>query len=519
MNTQTAISAGIKAAQDVSALLRARNPLFWIVSREEPRVLRSLFEASAAASYELIVWNCATGMSKFDGAQVNRLTDPGEALNAIRGASTRALYVMCDLPYWLKDPTVLRSLRCLADSLPMAPREQARAIAIVTPSSEVPPELADDAIVIDWPLPDRSEIGELLDSAITALPDDIKATAAPNGTREAAIDAAVGLSAKEATACYAKSIVSSRKIDPQAVASEKKRVIARDGALEYVDPLPGGLDALGGHADFKVWVNQRKLAFSPRARAYGLPAPKGVFLVGQPGTGKTRLAHAIATAYGVPLIIWDMGAGKSKFVGESEANFRKSQKVIESVGRCVVLIDEIEKAFAGATQGGADGGVSTDQLGSFLSWQQSRTCEAFVVATANEVESLPPAMLRKGRFDEIFYTDLPTASERTEILKAALASYNRAPAGIDFAELARLSAKFVGAEIAACVPSAMFAAFADGEREITTQDLAQAMRETVPLAATAAEKVEALRKWATGRARPTSSYVETTQQQARQLDV
>ena len=220
----------------------------------------------------------------------------------------------------------------------------------------------------------------------------------------------------------------------------------------------------------------------------------------------------------MPLLRLDLGALKSKWVGESEGNIRKALKVAETVAPCVLWLDEIEKALAGATQGAADGGVSSDALGAVLSWMQDRAGSVFVVATANDVTALPPELLRKGRFDEVFFTDLPSAAERGAILTAALRQHGRAEL-VDVAAVGAAAVDFTGAEIAALVPDALFAAFADGEREITTADLCAAVAVTVPLARTAPEKIAALRTWAKGRARPASITTTTAQSSAPALDL
>jgi len=334
----------------------------------------------------------------------------------------------------------------------------------------------------------------------------LKAGAAPNGTREAAIDAAVGLSGEEAGACYARSLVQTKRIDPVLVAGEKKRVIARERVLEWFDPLPGGLDAVGGLDVLKTWLTSRKAAYSPAARAYGLPSPRGVLLAGPPGTGKSMTARAIATAWGVPLLKLDLGSLKSKYVGESEASIRRALRVVEAIGRCVVLVDEIEKALAGATQGAADGGVSADALGAILSWMQDRVGQGFVVATTNDPGALPPELMRRGRFDEIFWLDLPNHAERAEIVNVSLEFHGRAPSdelwGYD---VASATEGFTGSEIASLVPDALFAAFADGARPLTVQDLLDATKTVVPLSKTASEKITKLREWAKGRARPATT--------------
>lgn len=516
------MTAGEQAA-DVAALLRARNSLLWICSREEARVEGFLAEAAASAGYKTFCWDVAAGVTDMTG-KVNPSIggpDPSEVLRAIDGrargksassdTSDRNVWILRDMAPWLSGPvgmTTVRQLRNLARLLPSVPRERAQAIIVLTASPDVPPELSGHATVIEWPLPDRSEIARILDAALNALPPDMQVSAAPNGTRDSAIDAAVGLSAEEAQNCFARSLVQHRRIDPPTVAREKKRVIARERVLEWYDPLPGGLDAVGGLDALKTWLASRKQAYSPAARAYGLPAPKGALIVGIPGTGKSLTAKAIATSWGVPLLRIDLGALKSKFVGESESNLRKALGVIEAIGRCVVWLDEIEKALAGATGSAADGGVSADALGTILSWMQERAGEAFLMATANDVSSLPPELLRKGRFDEIWWVDLPNRVERLEITFAALRGNGRKIDAIDasrFHEIVTATDQFTGSEIAALVPDAMFTAFADGGREITVDDLLAAARTVVPMSKTAVEKITKLREWSVGRARPATT--------------
>lgn len=505
---------------DVAALLRARNPLIWIVTREEARVERYLLEAAASASYIPRTWDVGQGVAELDGTLLPNIGDRdiGVTLDAVRDraqtkeeiSDNRGLWILRDLPVWVNGPqgaATLRQVRNLARLLPGIPRSSAQALVVLSPSGDVPAELAGHTTVIEWPLPDREEIAAILDAAINSLPVGLKETAAPNGTREAAIDAAIGLTGEEAASCYARSLVQLKKIDPTTVAKEKKRVVARERVIEWFDPLPGGLDAVGGLDHLKTWLLSRSNAWSPAARAYGLPTPKGAVVVGIPGTGKSLTAKAVATAYGCPLLRLDLGALKSKFVGESEGNLRKAFKVIEAIGRCVVWLDEIEKSLQGATSGSSDGGVSSDALGAILSWMQERQGEAFVFATANDVESLPPELLRKGRFDEVWFVDLPTATERSAVLAAALRAHNRAGASIDLGAVSVATKGFTGAEIAALVPDALFAGFGDGSspREITTADLVAAAEVLVPISRTAGDKIAKLQAWAKGNARPASA--------------
>jgi hypothetical protein len=499
-------------AADISALLRARNCLLWIVTREEGPAERHIIEAARAAGYQTHIWDVAQGVTDIAGKPEKfGSKEPGETLDVIAERATqgsgRSVWIMRDLPIWLAGPlgaTILRQVRNLARTLPMTPLETAQAVVVLTTSADVPAELSGTTL-IEWPLPCRVEIGSILEAAIEVLPDELKVSALPNGHRDAAIDAAIGLGHEEIQACYARSLIQLRRIDPVIVAQEKRRVIARERVLEWYDPLPGGLAAVGGLDNLKVWLQSRRLAYSERASAYGLPAPRGALLVGVPGCGKSLVAKAIATAWGVPLLRADLGALKSKFVGESESNLRRAFKVIEAIGRCVVWLDEIEKSLQGATSGSADGGTSSDQLGAILSWMQERSGEAFVITTANDVEGLPPELLRKGRFDDVWFVDLPNEQERGLVLEATLRSFGRSTDGIDVRAVSRACVGFTGAEIAALVPDAMFVAFADDERGIITTDLITAAESVVPLSKTAAEKITRLREWAKGRARPATS--------------
>jgi ATPase family associated with various cellular activities (AAA)/AAA+ lid domain len=503
-------------ANDIVALLRARSPLIWIITREEARVEEYVTAAAESLKYVTRTWDVAQGICNIAGRQESwaegsqDLTAPGfGALPRIREraeskSADRCVWIMRDLHKWLDGmpgAQAARGLRNLARLLPTCDRDQAQAIVVLSPSAAPPEDLAAHATVIDWPLPDREELSEILDACIAVLPDGLRDQAANNGTRDAAVDAAIGLTGIEAQSCYAKSLAQFKKIVPAEISKEKKRVIAKEGVLEWFDPLPGGLDAVGGLEPLKAWLKGRAAAYTPAARAYGLKAPKGGMFVGPPGTGKSLTAKAIATAWNVPLIKMDPGALKGKFVGESEAKIRKALQVADTVGRCVLWLDEIEKSLGGAIDGGADGGVSTDQLGTILGWMQEHKSEVFVVATANDVSKLPPELMRKGRFDDIWFVDVPTKVERMAILTAALKANDRAVDDIDLDVVAEATEGFVGAEIAGMIPEAMFAAYAEGARPLYTGDLINAALTVTPLSVSMGDKLTRLREWGKSKAR------------------
>jgi ATPase family associated with various cellular activities (AAA) len=511
-----------KTRTDISALLRARNTLLWIATREELRAERTITDAAGDASCRVAFWDVATGLSFPAGADYGTpdrsLDDPNRALEWLDSRPTgetgeRWVLVMRDVDQ-LFNPLLVRALRSWTRVWQSRPRNSIRAVVLLTPSAEIPLALKGNAVFVDFPLPDRAEISSILSDLLEIYKD-----AAPNGVREAAIDAAVGLTADEAANCYTRSLVLTKKIDPAIVSSEKKRVIANIQGVTWYDPDPRGLDAIGGLDIAKAWALQRRLAFSKAAREYGLQSPKGALLVGPPGTGKSLFAKCIATAWGQPLLRLDVGALRSKYVGESEGNIRRALAIAETIAPCVLWLDEIEKALGGSSGPQGDGGVSSDALGAILSWMQDQK-GVFVIATSNDVTALPPELLRKGRFDELFFVDLPTRGERAEILRVALKAYGRdLPVNL-LGSVVDATADFTGAEISALVPDALFAAFADGAREITSEDILTAAKGCTPLAKTAGEKIAKLRDWAKGRTRRASTpEAEATTRKVRDIDI
>jgi ATPase family associated with various cellular activities (AAA) len=502
----------------VSAALRARVPILWIVTPEEARVESELIEALPFAGYNYRLHDCIAGVTDVAGrpfdldpavsALPGNGADPDTALGAMPESPVKAAWIFRDLAAWLENATLgiglRRRLRNLARSLPREDKARAKTIIILGVSPAPPPDLADHCKVIRWSLPDRARIGRIYDAVMSRMPEDIRA-AHGAAEREAALEAAVGLTANASETCFLQSLVTqSRRIVPAYVAENKKALVAAGKGLEWSDPDPRGLDAIGGLSLLKSWLSARAEAWSPEARAYGLPAPRGILLAGVPGTGKSLAAKAVAAAWGVPLVRLDLGGSKSKWVGESEGNIRRALETVDAIGRCVLWIDELEKALAGATDGAADSGVSSDALGVLLSWMQDRRSEVFVVATANDVSRLPPELLRKGRFDDLFFVDLPTTGERADVLSVALRQRSIDPETVNRAAVASATAGFTGSEVAALVAAALYRSFADGRRPLATGDLVAEARATVPISRSAGEKIDALRKWAVGRARPAS---------------
>lgn len=496
----------------ITTLLQSRDHFLWVISREEVRAERALIAAAAAARYPMRCWDVATGITDPVGNVVQDIRGSVEALDFIRQTPERYVYVLRDFHAW-KDPVTVRSLKSLARYLSgLQDPKEFRSIIVLSPSNDIAPDLT-TVKVVELPIPTRDEMATILDTATDRISNEeiktnVKA-ALVNGTREAAIDAVLGLTSDEAAACYATSLVATRTIDPKVVAKEKKAVITREGLVTWIEPDPMGLEALAGAEVLKPWLRTSRLGFSKAARDYGLPPPKGVFLAGVPGGGKSLTAKAYAGELGYPLLGLDMGALRSKYVGESEARIRRSFKVIEATAPVVVLVDEVEKALAGSTGAQGDGGVSSDALGALLTWRQECTAPVFMVFTANDVRGLPPELMRKGRVDEVFWIDLPTVKERAAVLTVTLKKFGRDPSTFDLMTIARATTGFTGAELAALIPDALKIGFADNARPITTADLLAASKGVVPLSKTAAEKINALREWAKGRARPASLPEDT----------
>lgn len=505
------VSVGKRLSAEVAALFRARNPLLFVVSEEEGRVEKSIIEAAFSANYLVRVWDCAIGaidpLAK-KPAPMLATGDPDDVLQKIRGGQgqskpDRAVWILRDFLPHIQAPVTRRALKNLARELSTARLDEARVVVVLGASGDVPPDLRDLAIVVPWQLPDRIEMAEIFDRAVSWLPEEDKVFA--KEVREEAIEAAIGLSAEAASSCYAKSLVTEgKRVVPRVVSAEKRRVVSQAGGIEWFDPDPRGLAAVGGLDVLKRWLVSRRGAFTQRARDFGLPSPRGALLVGVAGCGKSLVCKAIASSWGVPLLRLDPGAAKSKYVGDSEKNIRQVLSIADAVGNCVLWLDEVEKQFSGAVNGALDGGVASDAFGTFLTWMQERKGGAFVLATSNDVSQLPPEFLRKGRFDEIFFVDLPSKIEREEILRVSLRKFGRDPDLVDVTRISLSCQNFTGSEMQSVVESALYMAFEEGERVLQTADLLCAAEEVVPLAKTAAERLEKLRDWAKERARAAS---------------
>ena len=399
--------------------------------------------------------------------------------------------------------------------LSMELKDSNKHIVFISPFTQFPVELDKYITLKAIPLPDKDDL-KLRLKAVAGVGADIN----PD-LEKYLVDSALGLTDTEADLAFrlAKEKDGFKSMDAvQVISSEKEQIIRKSGILDYVKVDASLEKSVGGLDSLKLWLKRRSKAFEIKAKEFGLKEPKGILLLGVPGCGKSLTAKCIAAEWKQPLLKLDLGKVFSMYVGSSENNIREAIQTAEAVAPCVLWIDEIEKGLA--TQGEHDGGTSTRVFSTILTWMQEKTKPVFVVATANDISSLPPELLRKGRFDEIFFVDLPTKEERKNILKIHLTK-NHQGQGIDLDTIANETKFFNGAEIEEIVKEAMFIAYVNNPNapSVTTRDLQEAARNVIPLAQTMKTKIDALREWAKVRARLASSSAnEETVEDSISLD-
>lgn len=498
--------------QEIDVLIRARYPMIYIVSPEEARV-EDAIKTIVNGKKQVVSWAATQPFGATDpsgrilgGAAAVTLDGHQGALDALDHIArrvqedVRAIFILRDFDPYLDNPVVVRKLRDLAFAL----KRSYSTLIFLSPVLAIPTHIEKEIIVVDYDLPTFEEINIILEELVTRVCGNPQVCIDLNETqRESLVKAALGLTADEAANVFAKGLVLNSKLDEfdiQVVLNEKKQIIRKTGMLEFYEANES-LSGVGGLDNLKKWLDQRGGAFSEKAREFGLPWPRGVLLLGVPGCGKSLTAKAIGATWNLPLLRFDVGSVFGKYVGESEANMRRVLRAAEAVAPCVLWVDELEKAFSSGR--GEDGGTTLRILGAFLSWLQDKSTPVFVVATANNVENLPPELLRKGRLDEIFFVDLPCETERKAIFAIHLKKHNRDASRFDASTLARQSEGYSGAEIEQAVVAALYDAF-DGKRDVTTEDILQNLKTMVPLSITMGEEVDALRDWAKTRARPAS---------------
>jgi len=492
--------------EELNILVQAQYPLIYLVTSEEERAEQTIATiAQAKPLRRVFLWTVTHGIVEYGqprNVTQHNTVSPEAAIEWVMRQKEPGIFVFKDLHPFIDSPAVNRWLRDAVASF----KGTQKTILLMSPVQTVPIELEKEVAVIDFAMPSMGE----LDQVLTQQLDLNKTRRITTETREKLLKAALGLTRDEAEKVYRKAQVTAGRLTEEEVdivLSEKKQLIRRNGILEYIEE-DETIDSVGGLEELKRWLKQRSDAFTERAREYGLPQPKGMLILGVPGCGKSLIAKTTSRLWGLPLLRLDMGrVYDGSMVGRSEANLRNALKTAESISPAILFIDEMDKAFAGSTgSADSDGGTSSRIFGSFLTWMQEKTSPVFVMATANRVERLPGEFLRKGRFDELFFVDLPNAEERKDIFRIHLSKRRREIERFDLDQLANVCDGFSGAEIEQALVAAMYEAFAQ-DREFTQLDIIAASRATMPLSKTMSEQVTALRDWARQRARPAASSV------------
>ncbi len=499
----------------LSRLFRARFPYIYITTWEEERAINLIKRISKSeklirVAREVYVWTQTNGFV-IDGQKIDGTQSPDKAIDFIRDCNKNAVFVMCDFHVFFGvkgrqvDYNVVRRLR---DNLSDLKTSKFRKNVIFLASELLIPETMQKEItILDMPLPTLPEIKAKFDKMITQN-SQIDTSDLDEEGKEKLCKAAMGLTLQEAENAFALAMVNDGKVDVSdldIILSEKMQVIKKTGILEFIN-TDIKISDVGGLENLKNWLNKRNNSWSESAKKYCLPAPKGVLITGVPGCGKSLTAKAMSAAWQLPLLKLDFGKIFSGIVGSSEENMRKAIKTAEAVAPSILWVDEIEKSLSGLNSNG-DSGTSSRIFGTFLTWMQEKTAPVFVIATANNINSLPAELLRKGRFDEIFFVDLPTQREREEIFKLHLSKRlknkdvaSKIEINNDlYRQLAQMTEGFVGAEIEQVVISALYEAFFN-KRPLEFSDLANTIKNVVPLSVTQKEQILAIRQWANIRA-------------------
>ena len=516
-----------ETVEEIELLLRSKRTILYLVSQEENRVISALESmcSKADTAWDLIKWDIVSGLhSSFPEfmpvKDSEKKLDQEEVLswfeNLIVPKNKFCLLILKDFHKYFGhgnyrgqlENKILRHTKNLSYQF----STENKAIIIISSQLELPNDLEKIVPVIDYPLPTKEEIEskilEMLGKA--AKRKDLSAkfqTSYDPLVLDIIVNSFRGLTISECEQVCTYCMIKHTSLLPEVISQQKRDIIRKSGLLDWIDETIS-MSKIGGLNGLKDWLDKRKDAFSKEALEYGLPQnPKGILLVGIQGAGKSLFAKAVSSYWNFPLLKLDMGKVFSGLVGSSEQNMRQVFKVAESVAPCILWCDEIDKGMSGSrSSSSTDGGTTSRVLGSWLTWMQDRQAPVFVVATANDVTNLPPELLRKGRFDEIFFVDLPRFLERKKIFLIHLEKRSRNPKNFNLNYLAEITEGFTGAEIESSIEAALYEAFSDDKREVTNKDIETAIKNSVPISKLMKEDIENLRHWASDRARNASNY-------------
>lgn len=447
----------------------------------------------------------AGGVAAAGPGSVYNTREPVQALANMESMTAEAVFILKDFHRHMDDPVVVRRLRDVGQKF----SANRRTVIITAPELSMPPELATLVEYFDLPLPDRERLREIVHETFTRLSKHYALKLQLDADGVAAMSANLrGLTEEESERAISQALVKRYALCLETVTDvleAKKQLLRHSGMLEFIE-TSDNMANVGGLENLKHWLAQRRGAWEDAAREFGLEPPRGMIVLGVQGCGKSLCARAVAGEWKLPLVKFDTAAVYDKYIGETEKRIRKVFQVAEGLAPCVLWIDELEKVFAGSgpDSASADAGVSSRLLASFLSWMQDRKSPVFVAATCNNVTVLPPELIRKGRFDELFFVDLPNSAERKQIYSIQLARRKRNPAEFDLEKVAAAAQGYSGAEIGAAVQGALYAAYSE-KKPLSTQSLVDALGQTVPLSTTRAEEIAELRGWARTRAVPASA--------------
>lgn len=484
-------------SEEFELLLRACYPLIYVPTLEEERLEKAIADcAKHMGNRSVYVWDFVDGYQDNPNNEGVGKRNPLQALDYVEKLPSQAggIFILRDFQRFLEDVSISRKLRNLARSLKAQPKN----IILISPQVQIPQDLTEVFTVVDFPLPTATEIKIEIQRLILATGQSLS-----DKLSDELVRAAQGLSLERIRRVLSRCLASHGKIEPEDVElilEEKRQTIRQTQILDYY-PATEQITDIGGLDNLKDWLLRRGGAFTERARAYGLPHPRGLLLVGIQGTGKSLTAKAISHHWHLPLLRLDVGRLFGGLVGESESRTRQMINLAEALSPCVLWIDEIDKAFAGV-DGRGDGGTTSRVFGTFINWLAEKQSSVFVVATANNIQALPPEMLRKGRFDEIFFVGLPSQEEREAIFTVHLSRLR--PHNLknyDIKRLAYETPDFSGAEIEQTIVEAMHIGFSQN-RDFAIDDILEAASQMIPLARTAQEQIEFLQNWAnSGKAR------------------
>jgi SpoVK/Ycf46/Vps4 family AAA+-type ATPase len=483
---------------DLALMIQSRYPFIAVETSEEDRLETTLSQLAGDLRVPFFVWTVTNGLHRY--GLPNAIYDsqqPLKGLNNVAAMTGEAIFLMKDLHRYLADAAVAR--KCL-DLAPAFGHDR-RVIVMSAVKVELPPELEPLTARFTLDLPGAEELKSVVKRVVAecARERPVSMGLSP-ADLDRLVDRLRGFTTFEAERAITQAILRDNTLDARdidLIVEIKKEMLRKDSVLEYVSPEEN-LAEVGGFKHLKAWLEKRKKAFSAEAKTFGIEPSRGILLLGVQGSGKTLVARAVAREWGLPLLKMEPARLYDKYIGETEKNLDNALRMAEQMAPCVLMIDELEKGLSYNPGGDADAGLSKRVFGRLLAWLQDRKAPVFVVATCNDIGQLPPELTRKGRFDEIFFVDLPNADERKEIFAVHLRKRKRDPKLFDLAGLAAASDSFSGAEIEQAVVAGLYTAFSRGV-EVSSAIIVEELKATKPLSVTRAESIDALREWARDR--------------------